>query len=213
MSNATEVWTGLDAWFATRTGAPLNTRPPASASDVAELESTIGRALPDDLRGSLAVHDSCEDGVDWLVGKLSSARETAWSWQREMVSFDEEYAEEYWDEPGEDPRVRGLVFHPGRVPIAYWDLGGVGTYLDFVPTPDGEVGQVIVQVSECDFVRVADSFAAFLERFVHLLRTGQLDFAKAGPEYPGLRGSIGKREATDRAWHRLPTAEIVRLFP
>jgi cell wall assembly regulator SMI1 len=47
-------------------------------------------------------------------------------------------------------------------------------YLDFIPGPKGQEGQVITLVSECDFAWLGASFRDFLTRYVELCERREL---------------------------------------
>ncbi|MBN2369138.1 MAG: hypothetical protein JXO72_01480, partial [Vicinamibacteria bacterium] len=45
-------------------------------------------------------------------------------------------------------------------------------WLDFTPGPAGVAGQVIMDITECEFIVLATNFHAFLSRYLELLETG-----------------------------------------
>jgi cell wall assembly regulator SMI1 len=56
----------------------------------------------------------------------------------------------------------------------------VNVVLDFAPGPAGHSGQVLMQVTECDYVVVARSTADLLRRWLGLLDDG---LARFDPDY------------------------------
>lgn len=87
--------------------------------------------------------------------------------QTYYAQWGEEYADEYQD----TGRIRNVVYHPRRIPIAESDAD-VWLWLDFTPGPAGVAGQVITNINECEFIVLAPTFHAFLARYLELLETG-----------------------------------------
>lgn len=81
---------------------------------------------------------------------------------------EDEYADDYQDED----RIRNVIFHPRRIPIANNLDEESGLWLDFTPGPAGVAGQVIMDITECEFIVLAPTFHAFLARYLELLETG-----------------------------------------
>lgn len=210
-ANVSATWHRLDQWFVHNVDVPLSTRAPASEAAIAALEKIVGATMPTDLCESLRVHDGSDGQVRWLVGRLLSAEEIAAYWRRDSAEFDEEYTREYWDEPSEDQYVRQIPMHPQRIPIAYDDVGTVGTYLDFIPTEAGANGQVIVQVSECDFFRIADGIADLFQRALRLLESGDLVYLATEEPQSTIRGVVCTPDG--RTLDQLSLREVRALFP
>ncbi len=151
--------------------------PPASADAISELERGIGSELPGDYRAWLSLHDGQDQraSIEWLpgYGRLLAAEVVLERWRddQEWVEEDDEGLESTQD----DDRIRNVVRHAKRIPIAgnIWGDGD-NTYLDLVPGPSGTIGQVIVATSECDFEVIGSSFTDFLRRWATAFEDGTL---------------------------------------
>lgn len=169
-----DLWQRLERFFAARE-QPLALRPGASEAEIARVEAALGQRLPDDLRASLLIHDGedWQQGIRWLLDGMVwlPVAGILTSWQEQQTYYarwgEDEYVNDYQDED----RIRNVIFHPRRIPIAEQE-GVCGLWLDFTPGPSGIVGQVIMDITECDFIVLAPTFRAFLARYLELLETG-----------------------------------------
>jgi cell wall assembly regulator SMI1 len=156
--------------------ARLKLRPPASQKTIAKAEKTLGMRLPEDYRSWLAIANGQEVGGlsilpngNWLIPLERVIDE--WSYQRGFDLDDYDGITETQD----GDRIRWFVFHPKRIVIAGAEhLDYDNDLLDLIPGPAGTVGQLIVFVTECDFVVLAPSFGAYLDRVAELLEAGTL---------------------------------------
>ncbi len=129
----------------------------------------------DDLRASLLIHDGedWQHGIRWLPDGmvLLSVAQILARWHEQQTYYARWGEDEYVDDYQDAGRIRNVIFHPQRIPIA--EQGGVcGLWLDFTQGPEGVAGQVIMDITECDFIVLAPTFRAFLARYAELLETG-----------------------------------------
>jgi len=182
------LWQRLEQFFAAQQW-PVALRPGASEADIAAAETALGLAFPADFRASLRIHDG-EDRqqwrqcVRWMINDsfLLSLDEILSHWNLQQTYF-AKWGEEFGDECHDQERIRNVIFHPRRIPIANGLDEESGLWLDFTPGPAGVAGQVIMDITECEFIVPAPSFHAFLMRYLELLQTGVFS-CKVGEE-PG----------------------------
>ncbi len=168
------LWTRLEHFFAAQRW-PVALRPGASEAEIAAVEAALGLPFPVDLRASLRIHD----GEDWQQGIRWLPHGMVWlpvtgilaSWQEQQTYYARWGEDEYVDDYQDQGRIRNIIFHPRRIPIAEQE-GICGLWLDFTPGPAGVTGQVIMDITECEFIVLAPTFRAFLTRYLELLETG-----------------------------------------
>lgn len=99
-------------------------------------------------------------------------------------------ADEFYNEYQDDERVRSLIFHPSRIPIAWQEgLGYISVDLD--PGPNGRIGQLIYNINECDFIVLANSIDDLFTKINECIESKQLHFVKEKEGFPNkyrLRG-------------------------
>lgn len=193
MTDVRGLWTRVERWVDAEPILPSPEAmfgPPASVAEIEVAEQALGRSFSESFRASLLVHDGqliprvdrqFDDEVayvPWLPNQmvLLPLHDIVACWRDERgheIEFDVDGAEE---EAGEFDRVREFptVTHAGRLPIAE----GITSYmyLDFVPGPAGDPGQVIFPRDECEFVVAGKDFADFLARYIDLLERGALRY-------------------------------------
>ena len=152
--------------------------PGATEAQVVELEQVVGRSLPSSLRYFLMqVNGQNEDGMLFLPGgacsRLMSCEEIARHWRFEQKMAAKEGAMDYYDRFQDGDRIRSVLNSEGRIVIAE-DPGIAMVALDYVQGPSGIPGQMITDVSECDFLVLADSFEAYFAKIVRLMASGTL---------------------------------------
>lgn len=91
--------------------------------------------------------------------------------------------DEFFDQFEADGKIRSVLQHSRRVPIAYNELGGAYIFLDYIPGPNGREGQLIFNTSEIDCIVIADSFYGLIQNYVHLLERGRIVVKKQTAEY------------------------------
>jgi len=160
-------WEKLETWLKTHNPALLaDLNPPASDTDIQELEQKLGVTLPTDFVECLKVHDGQKGRADWLFSGsefLSSQRILdEWSIWKDLLNggdFDGTEAE-----PGAG--IQPVWWSPKWIPFTY---NGAGDHLclDLDPASSGRAGQVITLWHD-DGARKkkADSFIQWFTEFV-----------------------------------------------
>lgn len=159
-------------------------RPGCSPSCLRELEESLRLSLPEDYRELLRCFNGQEhqpeltfppDGLMFL-----SDAEVLGLWREfDQYRDDERFADELRDAD----RVRSVLYHRGRIPIAYNESGGCYLCLDRIPGPAGHLDQLVVNVDEIDCVALEDSVATWIERLVWLMETGRAAVREQPHEY------------------------------
>lgn len=169
-----DLWARLERFFAEQNW-PVSLRPGADEAEIACVEQALGLRFPDDFRASLQLHDgeNWRQGIRWLPDLMIwlPVADILKSWREQQTYYARWGEDEYADETQDEGRIRNIIFHPRRIPIAEQE-GICGLWLDFTPGPEGVAGQVIMDTTECDFTVLAPHFRAFLARYAELLETG-----------------------------------------
>jgi cell wall assembly regulator SMI1 len=146
------------------------------------LEDVLGFTLPADYTALLRARNGQFDRrlLTFPPDELAflSDAETRELW----TAFARE-AEELSDELQCGDRVRWLVHHPGRVPIAYNEDATRYACIDLIPGPRGRIGQVVFNPNEVDVVVLEASAGALLDRYIWLLESGRATIERRPPEY------------------------------
>jgi cell wall assembly regulator SMI1 len=154
-----------------------------SDAEIKEAEKVLKLSLPEDYRAFLKRSNGQSDPYlltfppDQIV--FLSIREVTQLWNE----LNEYRDHQFMDETQFDDRVRVVLYHPGRIPIAYNESGGAHLFLDYIPGPKGKEGQLVFNINEADLVVLEDSFDDLLQSYVHLLETGKLVIKKQPEEY------------------------------
>ncbi|AQW48446.1 SMI1/KNR4 family protein [Streptomyces violaceusniger] len=186
MDEVRESWRRIERWVASERALPPVEEmfnPPVAVAEIDAAERALGHSFPVSYRASLLVHDGqIETGYvphQWLPNGmyLLTLRETVALWREERAAetrFDNEGDFQVMEEDtDESDRVRDFptVAAAGRLPIA--QLEGISyMYLDLVPGPADDLGQVIYTRDECSFSVAGPHFADFLSRYADLLARG-----------------------------------------
>src|SRR5262249_16279665 len=145
--------------------AALN--PGASPKDLALVEKTVGRELPEDFKEAYRIHNGQKGGGD-LIPPLARGEEgyflmpTAdivreWKSWKKLVDGGEFEGKESAPDRG----IQDAWWHPGWVPFAS-NGAGDSICLDLTPAPGGVAGQVITMNHESTKRELlAPSFAAW----------------------------------------------------
>jgi cell wall assembly regulator SMI1 len=151
-----------------------------------ELEAATNALLPTDYKTLLRHADGSRDELTLTFppGRLSflSADEVFATWRY----FAENPDDEFFDELTCDDKVRSVLMHPGRIPIAQNESGGRYLCIDLVPGPRGKVGQLVLNINEADCIVLEESLTALVRRYVTALETEQLKIERVPSEYLGL---------------------------
>lgn len=168
------LWTRLERFFAAQQW-PVALRPGATEAEITAVEAALGLPFPADFRASLRIHDGedWQQGIRWLDNAmlLLPVAKILTRWQEQQTYYARWGEDEYVDDYQDQRRIRNVVYHPRRIAIAESDAD-IWLWLDFTPGPDGIAGQVIMDITECEFIVLALTFRAFLTRYLELLETG-----------------------------------------
>lgn len=187
MDQIREAWRRIERWVDSESELPPIEEmfnPPATPAEIDAAERALGHPFPASYRASLLVHDGqVETGYvppQWLPDGmyLLTLRETVALWREERAFENERFFDGMPEEgTGEFDRIRDFptVTAAGRLPIAQHE-GISYMYLDLVPGPAGDSGQVIFTKDECSFSVAGAEFADFLSRYADLLERGVLRY-------------------------------------
>ncbi len=147
--------------------------PGASVAELDEFEAVIGRPLPAGLRYFLSqTNGQTENGMLCLPGcacaRLLSCAEMIQTWRFEYKEAAKEGAMEFAHRYQDEDRVRSVLHSPDRIILAH-EVGIVVFALDYLPGPAGKEGQVITDVSECEYMVLAPSFESYFDKVVRLM--------------------------------------------
>lgn len=167
----------------------------ATSEEIYAIEKTTGYALPESFKLWLSKVNGQDHGtLRFLPDHVTmiSCAEIIQQWKAER-DYDADTAE-FYDEYQDKDRIRQTILHPSRIPIANQD-GAWSIYIDNDPGPEGTVGQLIYIVNECDYIVLAESFDAFLNKYTGAINKGLLKFRASDPTYGG------KYEVRDEGMH------------
>jgi cell wall assembly regulator SMI1 len=151
----------------------------ATPEAIQTAETSLGVALPPDVRESYVVHNGSGE-IDILPSELYGLIAVP------LHSLDEMVREwQMWQEWGRDGNshphtspegpVKADRYNPRWLPLT-WDGGAVNLCIDLDPAPGGVPGQLIY-LDHLDPQRVAaDGWRVFLERYAEGLESGRLRF-------------------------------------
>lgn len=176
MTGIERIWHDIDSWL--RANAPRVEgclAPGASERDIALVERTLGRALPDDLRVSLRFHDGqCRGCLPFLVNweLLGTARMVeTWCFLDDLARR-EDFSTRDRDVVPVGP-VRRLWWGGAWLPIAD---GCNGDYAcaDLDPASGGAYGQIVLMRHDANEREViAPDFTTYLGAFLARLEAGE----------------------------------------
>lgn len=129
--------------------------------------------VPEDLRALHAVHDGAFAPLLPHAMTLLPYAAMLTTW-RAVSALADEFSRGIVT-PSADGLHVTTPSHRRRLPIATAD--DCALLLDFAPGPAGKEGQVLLQVDECDCVRVASSTEDLLSRWLQLLDEGRVRFS------------------------------------
>lgn len=93
--------------------------------------------------------------------------------------------EEFFDDEEDGGRVRAVVYHQKRLPIAYHEAGTQYIFLDYIPGSKGQEGQLIFNPSEASFFVLEPTFTGLTERYVSFVESGRARVAAVSPAMGG----------------------------
>lgn len=178
------VWPRVEAWL--RAAAPAiagKLRPPADDAVLAGVEAQLGRALPEELKLLLRIHDGGREACGGL--DLLDAESIVTAYRRVG-----EYASEV-DVPHHLHGVMKANAAAGWIPFA-GSVGGDYLCIDLDPGPAGTVGQVFGWNHD-DHVDppMAPSLTAWLARIATCVEAGEIVYDAGREEFLPFAGAIG----------------------
>ncbi|PZD72455.1 hypothetical protein C1752_03556 [Acaryochloris thomasi RCC1774] len=179
-----EIWDRIEAGLAIHAPSiiPL-LQPGASEEDIKNAETKLGIEFPEDVRESYRIHNGRLDEEGFLSGwtEFYSLEDIFRQWDIWREVLETEPLIDFQREI-EGP-IKPDLFNLRWIPL----LGnGCGDHccLDLDPSPEGQVGQVIVLIhDDLDMEVSAPSFRALLANFADELHAGTYTFSE---EYGGL---------------------------
>lgn len=172
-----EIWIRLEMFLQKNAPTILDSLAPgASEEEIADVEEYIGLQFPADVRQSYLRHDGqADEGKEFIPGYFHLLS------MSEILQGVEENTSlvqhTNYDVPVNiitDPRVKRVFLDAAWVPFA-GDVGGNRVCLDFDPTPNGTVGQIILwNHEETAYPCLAPDFTVWLDKIVSDLEAGRL---------------------------------------
>src|SRR5205814_4460785 len=155
----TALWEGLQRLLAAEPDPP-ELGPPAEQGRIDEAEAALGLPFPAPLCTVLRWHSGACLGDNLYLHDLDAVVDR-WRMIQEIHSeFDDD---ELWsDEPMDGGRVRDAMYHPYRIPFGELGATDVHLLVDCAPGPAGAVGQVIMNLNECEYQVIAADAVDFL---------------------------------------------------
>ncbi len=174
------IWTAIQNWLKDHVPIPQTQwgfLPPASEAQIHQIRTETGYDPPEDLRQLLKINNgqAIKTPLHWLPNGMhlhatDKIIETWHYWMKLYTKFGED---EFSQETYFQNKIRNIIFHPKRLIIADSD-GGVMMALDGIPGPAGIHGQILFDISECDFIVGAESLTAFLKKYLLLMEKGSI---------------------------------------
>jgi len=168
-------WKQLEGWLAKNQPQALKQfRPPASASAISQVEKALGRALADDYKEFLAIHDGQEIGGPMVESATLLPVEEVVARYERLLTLDAGDEESEYES---DNKVKPTFYSRGWIPIGCSPRGRDFLCLDFDPAKAGKPGQVILFVTDFnERFQVAPSFAELLSVFLKEAKAGEIEF-------------------------------------
>lgn len=154
-----------------------------SLSEITMTERIVNLELPQDYKTFLGYCNGQSDPFtltfppDQLV--FLSFEDVVNLW----TELNQESDHQFFDQFEADGKIRSVLQHPRRIPIAYNELGGAYLFLDYIPGPNGKDGQLIFNVNEVDSEVIEDNFYNLIESYVQLLISGNMVVRRQPPEF------------------------------
>lgn len=180
MAKVKEMWARFEKIFKEKgkTMADLGFKDGVSEEDISKLEMHLGKDLPEDFKEFLQIYNGQKDKTfNWLPDnlKLFGLDEISKSWDHELSIMPMIGERAFFTYHFQD-KIKSLIFHHDRIPIAEFEEGSCNIFIDNIPGPKGKEGQLIFNVNECDFIVLADNFKDLISFYVKLLENGKLKF-------------------------------------
>jgi cell wall assembly regulator SMI1 len=171
----------FDALVAARLGFSVLTAPAPDAWPPGADPHPSVRALYD-------AHDFAPTGpvLHLPFGQLAllpKARAIALWEELKSCADDDEDVQRFFEETGEDGRVRAIVHDPRRFPLAYDEAAQAFVFSDRIPGPEGRDGQLIANPAEATLEVLAPGPEALFAALADLVEADEVRFAAVPQEY------------------------------
>ncbi len=147
--------------------------PPALESDFAKITEETGIPVPQELSELYRIHNGSYCPLLTNGMWLSPCHEIVEDWK-----VFAELAEEFnaIEEPKPVPAGTHLdcAYHERWLPICSRE--DLYLLMDFTPGPQGSKGQILLQINECEYKVVANTFLEYLELWIEIVDNGRVRF-------------------------------------
>ncbi len=160
---------------------PLPFNKGCSPSEIKQLEYSLNVTLPDDYKTFLERCNGQPGSAltfppDQVV--FLSTEDIVRLWNE----LNRHQDDQFFDQFEFDQKIRSVLYHPRRIPIAYNESGGAYLFLDYIPGPNGKSGQLIFNINEIDSAVIADSLYDLVGTYVQLLEVGKMVVKRQPPD-------------------------------
>ena len=162
---------------------PLPFNDGCSLSQIIQTEQLLSLKFPEDYKAFLRYCNGQSDPFtltfppDQIV--FPSLEDVVHLWTELNRNPDDQF----FDHFEADGKIRSVLQHPRRIPIAYNEAGGAYVFLDYIPGPHGKEKQLIFNINEVDSVVIEDSFYNLIQNYIQLLEAGKIVVKKQPSEY------------------------------
>ena len=180
--------------------------PGCTDRDLQEARAVLGLQLPEDYCDFVRTANGQPDNspLSFPPDQLSflSLSRVISLWQQFLEHRDDTFIDSFED----GNRVRCILYHPLRIPIAYNEPAGACLMIDFIPGPQGLAGQLIFNANETDFVVLASNLSGLCKNYLRWLESGDLQIIRQAPAF-GTGFHFASRSGLRVDWetfHSLP---------
>ena len=162
---------------------PLPFNEGCSENQIIQAEHTLNLRLPNDYKAFLRYCNGQSDSFtltfppDQLVFLPLEAVIDLWN------ELNQHPDDQYFDQFEADGKVRSVLQHPRRIPIAHNEAGGAYLFIDYIPGPNGKEGQLVFNTNEVDCVVIEENVRDLIHTYVRLLESGKMMVTRQPSEY------------------------------
>ncbi len=183
MTKLKETWSKFESFLKSKgkTMGELGFRPGAKDEDISKLEIRLSTNLPADYKDFLLICNGQKAlTLDWLPDHMTlfGVKEVAETYEYELSRMPL-VGEHTYNTFHFHDKIRSIIFHHQRIPIAQYEVGACEIYIDNIPAPKGTDGQLIFNATEADFIVLAKTLTSLISTYVTLLNNGKLIFTDA----------------------------------
>lgn len=157
----------------------LGFNPGAAEDKITSVEKQLDITFPTEYRDFLILSNGqTSTGMiflpnDMLILPLHSV---LLCWEKEMEMLYERhdsFIKERYEDYTCNNKARSILFHPKRIPFAS-DGKSCFMFIDLIPGPDGNMGQIIFNCSNYELVVLTDSLGSLFSNYTKLLKEEKL---------------------------------------